>query len=186
MTAMLMLVGICTVARAGSLIDPDHYRGVAADRRAFNVGDSLTVLVLESAQAESKAATGLSDQTALGVNASDPAGSHNLSLGVSGSDDGSGQTARQGQLRAQIGVRVVKVEPHGQLRVRGTQNIVINGESQKITLDGLVRSEDIAPNNTVLSTRLSDAHIEFTGEGVVSDTQDQSIFYRLFHWLGLI
>jgi flagellar L-ring protein precursor FlgH len=49
-----------------------------------------------------------------------------------------------------------------------------------------VRTEDISAANTILSNRISEANIEFTGQGDVSEAQRRSILYRITHWLGLI
>lgn len=173
-------------AANGSLIHPDVYRGIAADRKAYRVGDTLTIIVLEAAQAESQAGTGASSDFDVTASANDGAGSHELGLGVSGSDDGHAQTSRRGRLQAELTARVVSVEPNGLLKVKGVQNIVINGEKQTITVEGTVRQDDIHTDNTVLSTRLSDATIQFTGDGVVTESQKQSIIYRFLNWLGLI
>jgi len=170
----------------GSLIDADHYRAVVADRRAYRVGDTLTVVVLENATAESDAATNVANDSGVGLEAKDPSADRNLGLNVSGNADGTGKTSRQGQLQAQLSVHVTAVGPNDLLHIQGEQTITINGEAQKITVDGLVRTEDIAQDDTVSSTRLSDAKIEFTGNGVVSESQKTGIIYRFFHWLGLI
>lgn len=171
---------------SGSMINPSQYRGIAADRRAFRVGDTLTILVLEAAQAESQADTGAANKFQVQGSLQDGAGTHNVGLGLGGSTDGSGQTSRQGTLQAEMSVRVIAVEPNHLLHVKGEQTIVINGEKQKISIDGLVRDQDIGPNNTVISNRLSDAHIVFEGTGDVGDSQKKNILYRFLNWLGLI
>ena len=107
-------------------------------------------------------------------------------IGLSGQDTGQGNTSRAGMLQAQLAVRVVAVDPNGMLQVRGEQNVVINGERQQFLLTGLVRPEDIAADNTITSTRISDATIEFTGQGDVSEAQRRSVLYRLARWLHLI
>lgn len=186
---LLLNSTLCAAADAapgGSLIDPDQYRGVAADRKAYRVGDTLTVVVMESAQAQSNAATNVANDSGVDVTAKDPSASRGLGLNVSGNADGTGKTSRQGQLQAALSVRVISVEPNNLLHVKGEQTITINGEAQKITVDGMVRTEDIAQNDTILSSRLSDAKIEFTGDGVVSESQKTGVIYRFFHWLGII
>ncbi|HET7370769.1 MAG TPA: flagellar basal body L-ring protein FlgH [Gammaproteobacteria bacterium] len=170
----------------GSLIHPDAYRGIAADRKAYRLGDTLTILVLEAAQAESQAATGASSDFGVAASAHDGVGPRNVGVDISASDDGQGQTSRAGRLQAELTARVIGIESHGLLRIKGAQQIVINGEKQIITVEGLVRQDDIHTNNTVLSTRLSDATITFTGDGVVTESQKHGIIYRFLNWLGLI
>ena len=170
----------------GSMIDPDTYRGLAADRRARKVGDTLTVLVTETASATASANTDANSGVQLGANTQTRLGTHNYGVGLSGGDGGQGQTSRAGTLQAELAVRVVAVERDGMLRVHGEQLVVVNGEKQRFTLTGLVRSEDISANNTILSNRISEANIEFTGHGDVSESQRRSILYRITRWLGLI
>ena len=67
--------------------------------------------------------------------------------------------------------------------IEGRQKIVVNGEEQEIVLTGLVRGEDVAPDNTVLSTFVADAEISFVGTGVVGDKNKPGIITRLFNWL---
>lgn len=184
----LGLVGTTVQAQTnvGSMIDPDAYQGLAADRRAHQLGDTLTVLVTEAARASAGAGTAAGSGVTLGAYTQGRHSTHNYGAGLSGSDTGQGNTSRVGMLQAQLAVRVVEVESDGMLKIRGEQTIVVNGEKQQFALNGLVRSEDIAADNTIASNRISDANIEFTGKGDVSEAQRRSIVYRVARWLHLI
>jgi len=171
---------------SGSMINPDTYRGLAADQRAHQVGDTLTVVVTETARATASANTDADSNTQLGANTQTHNSTHNYALGTTGSDVGQGKTSRAGTLQAQLAVRVVDVEGDGMLRIHGEQTVEVNGEKQQFALTGLVRSEDISATNTILSNRISEANIEFTGHGDVSEAQRRSILYRITRWLGLI
>ena len=94
-----------------------------------------------------------------------------------------GTTTRGGSLQAKMTTRVVEVLPNGVLKIEGRQTIVLNGEEQEIVVSGLVRTRDIGPDNTVLSTYVADAHIAFKGTGILGDNQRQGILTRLFNWL---
>lgn len=170
----------------GSMINADTYRGLAADRRAHQVGDTLTVIVTETARATASANTGADSSVQLGATTKSRYGTHTYGVGTSGNDAGQGQTSRAGTLQAQLAVRVIAVENDGMLRIRGEQVLVVNGEKQQFALNGLVRSEDISATNTILSNRISEAKIEFTGHGDVSEAQRRSVLYRITRWLGLI
>ncbi|RDD81420.1 flagellar basal body L-ring protein FlgH [Dyella tabacisoli] len=168
------------------MVNPDSYRGLAADRRAHLVGDTLTVVVTETAQASASANTDASSGVQLGANTQTYRASHNYGVGLSGSDAGQGRTSRVGMLQAQLTVRVVDLEGDGMLRIRGEQTVVVNGEKQQFALTGLVRAEDISATNVIVSNRISEAKIEFTGQGDVSESQRRSILYRITRWLHLI
>lgn len=171
---------------AGSLIQSDTYRGLVADRRAHRIGDTLTVVIVETASASATANTGNANALQIGARRQTPRRTYPYSIGLTGSDQGQGETSRTGALNAQLTVRVVGVERDGLLRVRGEQTVAVNGEKQRIALEGLVREEDIFAANVIPSNRISDAQIEFTGHGVVSESQRQSIIYRFLKWLRLL
>lgn len=185
---LLVCIGFPVHAQdlSGSMINPDTYRGLAADRRAHQVGDALTVLVTETARATASANTDASGGVQLGANTQTHNGSHTYGLGLNGEDAGQGNTTRAGSLQAQLAVRVVAIEDDGMLRIHGEQTVEINGEKQQFVLGGLVRPEDITSNNTILSNRISDADIQYTGKGDISTAQKHSILYRITRWLGLI
>lgn len=170
----------------GSLIQPDTYRSLVADRRAHRVGDTLTVIVVETASASASANTGDSNSVQVGAVGQTPRHTYPYTLGLSGSDQGQGTTSRAGALQAQLTVRVVGVEPDGLLSIRGEQSVVVNGEKQRIALNGLVREEDILASNIIPSNRISDAQIEFTGKGDVSEAQRRSFVYRFLKWLRIL
>jgi flagellar L-ring protein precursor FlgH len=188
MAIMLGTGGLPAYAQtgSGSMINPDNYRGLAADRRAHQVGDTLTVLVTETARATASANTDASGGVQLGGNAQYHNTTHNYGLGLNGDDAGQGNTTRAGSLQAQLAVRVIGIENDGQLRIHGEQSVEINGEKQQFALTGLVRPEDISPKNTILSNRISEADIHYTGKGDISTAQRHSILYRITRWLGLI
>lgn len=174
------------VPSADSLIQPNNYRGLVADRRAHRIGDTLTVIIVEAASASATANTGAANAVQIGAQGRTPHRTYPYSIGLTGSDQGQGQTSRTGALNAQLTVRVVGIEKDGLLRVRGEQTVVVNGEKQRIALDGLVREEDILASNLIPSNRISDAQIEFTGHGDVSESQRQSIIYRFLKWLRVL
>jgi flagellar L-ring protein precursor FlgH len=92
---------------------------------------------------------------------------------------GAGNTARTGQLTGDIAVRVVREMPNGDMFLEGTKVLLINNEEYHLYISGLVRPTDIAQDNSVLSSRVADAQIEFTGRGDLADQQRRG-------WVGRI
>ncbi len=78
------------------------------------------------------------------------------------------------------------MEANGDLIVKGQQYIVLNGDRQKLSLDGRVRPEDVGADNTVLSSRLSNSHISYVGTGVLADKQRAGVLTRLLSWLRIL
>lgn len=183
---MLAILALPISAHAQSLIDPDGYRSLTGDRRGYQIGETLTVLVVESTRAESSAGTGADSQTSIGGSANTNTSENRFSLGLQGNSDGTGQTSRRGQVRANVSVRIIEKLPEGLLRVTGVQAVTINDERQQIRIDGLVRPDDINYDNTVFSYRLAEAVIDIVGDGVVTDAQKQNIFFRTLKWLRIL
>lgn len=186
MVLLLPLGMVPARAHCQSLIDPSAFRGPAADRRAYRVGDALTIYVLETSRARSQAGTDTDRGADISGGLRSPSTTYDVSLAARGKTKGAAETQRVGELRAQLSVRVVEVEPNGQLRVSGGQTLVVNGEQQRITLSGVVRPEDITAGNVVWSSRLADADVSLSGTGIVSEAQRRSLVSRIFHWLGLL
>lgn len=184
----LLLAGAANAQDAAreSLIDPNQYRGLAADHRAYRVGDIVMINVLEATRAKSQAATEAGSDLDLRVGLAAPSTNYSASLGLGGGNASGAQTTRVGELRTQMSVQVAGVEPNGALRISGEQTLIVNGERQKIRISGLVRREDIDADNAVWSNRIANADIELLGVGVVSESTRQSILYRVFKWLRLM
>jgi flagellar L-ring protein precursor FlgH len=91
---------------------------------------------------------------------------------------GSGQASRQGKLEATLPVRVRRVMPNGDLYVEGTKFVMVGNEEHHIYLSGLVSPRDVSTDNTVDSSRVADAEIEYTGRGDISDQQRQGWMSR--------
>lgn len=170
---------------ADDLYQPTQFKALASDRKAFRVGDNLTVLIYESASMTTTAGTtsDKSDNIALTGKTKRTDGTVNLS--TSNDAGGKGSIQRAGKLQAQVTVTVRAVEPSGLLAVSGDQTIAVNDEKQEIRLEGKVRPSDIAENNTVVSTRLADAKISYIGEGILGDRQRPGVLTKLWNWLGL-
>ncbi|HHA2532463.1 TPA: flagellar basal body L-ring protein FlgH [Stenotrophomonas maltophilia] len=173
-------------AQAQSLVEPERYRALASDHRAYRLGDVITVYVAEATRAKSQAATDASSRLDLGAGLRSPSTDFNADVGLSGSNSGGAQTTRVGELRTQVSVQVVALEPDGSLRIEGAQTLTVNGENQRIRLKGLVRPQDVSAQNTVWSNRIANAELELDGVGIVSESQRQSVIYRFFKWLRLM
>lgn len=189
------LVLACTVAstaQATSLWTAPGSReqGVAADHRAGRVGDILTIIVAENAATSSSQNKSTnSDSSAeaavsqfLFPAAASKFGTHNGALpgfGMSGSSTfkGGGQVSNSQSLNARAAVLVTDVLPNGNLVVAGARKLTFSGETQNVVLHGLIRPADIAAGNTVLSSNVAEARLEFISEGALSNAQKRG-------WLG--
>lgn len=177
---------LASTASADSLFDAQRYRPLVGDPRAIRVGDNLTVVVTEFASVTASARTATDkDGTAAGVirgTNDTKQGSVNLSEDF----NGGGRIERSGKLTAQLTVVVQAIDANGDLHVKGEQEIEVNNEKQTLYVEGRVRQQDIQANNTVLSTRLSDARIRYTGDGLLAEKQRPGVLTRFLSWLRLL
>lgn len=187
-TAFVILVLSLSLGQAGQAqsLYPADKPSMFEDQKAKRPGDLVTVIIVEQAQARQTASTstGKDSEVSVGPGMGVLADLIPL-LRVGGGDSfaADGSTTRGGSLTANITTRVMEVLPNNTMRIEGTQKITINGEEQEIVITGLVRSQDVAPDNTILSTFVADAEIAFLGTGIVADKNNPGIITRLFNWL---
>src|SRR5579872_5223940 len=169
------------------------FADLGRDVRASQVNDLVTIVVAESTSAVASGTTKTQRQssyqnsiTAL-AKATNPTGalanlanmSSNMQL------NGTGTTSRQTSITTTMSARVSAVLPNGYLVVEGTRQINVNSEHQTITVRGVVRPADLAPDNSVPSSRLAQMDIQLDGKGVVGDAIKRPfILYRLL--MGLL
>jgi len=155
-----------------------------ADHQGHAVGDVLTILVVESTQATKATLTKTKSETQNSANSFGRLDFLDVwNLDAQNESLGEGSTARRGDLQARITTRITEVEPNGLLRVEGIRSVRVNGEEEKIVLRGAVRPQDVQSDNTVLSTYLADASIEYSGEGVLASAERPGLLTRLFNWV---
>lgn len=171
---------------AVNLFDEDLYRPLIADRKAILPGDVLTVIVLETSNAQTSAdlSSHKNIKTALDVGYNGD--KQQVAFNLEGKGDAGAKTGRNGKIKAALTVRIKEVFPNNTYLVEGIQMITINGEQQRISLRGIVRAEDISSQNTILSTRLAQAHITYAGAGSVSNAQNRNYIYKLLSFIGLV
>lgn len=192
---LLALAGTAAPARAQSLwVDQSS---LVADHRARAVGDVLTVVVDERASANRQGETTLTKDSELDVNVGRPSAGGRPIRGISkllpflfssdlNSDfSGKGTNVRSDRVSFQISVRVMKVLENGNLLIEGRRSVVVGQETQNLVLSGIVRPQDVAPDNTVSSAFVADAEVRLDGRGIISEKQKPGFFGRLFDWLGL-
>jgi flagellar L-ring protein precursor FlgH len=142
--------------------------------RNFQVGDVITVLLNESTQA---ARTQNGTITRDSSNSLVPTGMQTYAAGVGGlmkginltggsvSNKGTGAADQQASLNGSVAVAVVEVMPNGNLVLRGEKQLALTEGTEVIQVAGIIRPEDVAPNNTVQSRRLANAQIAYRGTG---------------------
>lgn len=184
------------------------------DQRARAVNDIVTITIVEKSSSSRTAKTKVSDSTSRTAQVNkaptildpisgkvikplvDPIFGYerpstmlqnrlNVDLESSAAHEGKGNIDRTDNVSGQIAARVVKVLDNGNLVIEGRRAVLVNDETQVITISGVVRPQDISGSNTVLSSQIADAEIQLVGRGVLADAQKRGILYRLLDWLKL-
>lgn len=184
----------------GSIYQAGFETNLYDDRKAYRVGDIITITLSERTQASKSAGSDMSkDSTANigltslfggGVSLNNPNGSLNplqaddlsLDVGYSGTRSTQGDSAanQSNSLSGSITVTVAEVLPNGILAVRGEKWMTLNTGDELVRIAGMVRADDIATDNTVASTRIANARITYSGTGAFADASQPGWFDRFF------
>lgn len=178
---LIVMATSCAVC-AESLYDANAYQALINDHRAKKIGDSVVVLVYESATATNETDTKRNKSASLNLNATDNHNSIGGKLNNSSDEEGGGVERRSGQVVARVSATVIDILPSGELVIRGKQFISLNSESQTIQVEGRIRPMDIDTSNSIISTRIADAKIDFVGQGLLSAREKPGILTRIFNW----
>jgi flagellar L-ring protein precursor FlgH len=167
-------------------------RSMFADRKASSTGDILTIVIAESAVAQStQSKTSERDSSvddAIAKFVYTGLGTHkgelpSLSLAGKASYSGGGAVNNSQSLTARAAVLVSDVLPNGNLVIEGVRIVTFSGETQYVVLHGVVRRDDIARDNTIVSTNIADAHVEFYAEGQLTDAQKRGWLTKVYEKL---
>jgi len=181
----LVLSPLTSVSAMSLWSDAGSTINMYGDRKAHAVGDTLTVIISENSSAKRAGTAANSKTSSTNMNAGVGIFSVLTNASASNSDDFSanGSIANTNSVNARMTVQVIEIKPNGNLIITGTQSIKQNGEEQKITVSGTVRTEDISASNTVLSSSIGDAVIKVEGKGPIANKQRQGIISQLFNFL---
>ncbi|WP_410473359.1 flagellar basal body L-ring protein FlgH [Guyparkeria sp. TX1] len=172
----------------GAIFQTGQVDNMFADSRPYRVGDILTVVLEERMQASKSAQTSTGKSQETGITPPNVLGLtgpaiERLNAQISGERDfaGDGESSQQNTLNGQITVTVARVLSNGNLVIRGQKWIGINQGSEFIKLAGMVRPQDIAADNTIMSTRVANAQIAYGGEGVINESNNMGWLARFFN-----
>lgn len=183
-----------TTARADSIwpTNGQSPRGMFADRKAGFAGDIITIVVSESVAAQNSQSKSSNRESSmedaiqkfifsgLAAHRGEMPG---LSLSGKSNYSGGGETSNSQSLSSRAAVLVTDVLPNGNLVIEGVRVVRFSGETQYVVLHGLVRPDDIARDNTVISSNIADARVEFYAEGALTDAQKRGWLAKAYEKL---
>ncbi len=171
----------------GAIFQAGYSRPMFEDRRARFVGDTITIKITESTTASAKnsnkldksnsqkasisALAGLPGQSLLGMN-----------LGATSSTafSGKGEAANNNAFSGSITATVIDVMPNGNLLVSGEKQLSIGQEQEFVRLSGVVNPSFVDFSNSVDSSKVADARIEYKSAGQISEGQMMGWLARFF------
>jgi len=174
----------------GAIYQAGQQMELFADLKARRVGDVLTITLNESTTGSKAAITKTAKTTTVADSAPTIFGQSMtlrgrpvLSTTLNGADsfDGEGSSTQSNSLVGSLTVTVVGVQGNGNLIVQGDKTLKLNQGDEYIHISGVIRTADIATNNTVTSDKLADAKISYSGKGTVDSSNRMGWLARFFN-----
>lgn len=162
-------------------------RPLFEDRRARHVGDTITINLVErtTAQKSANATAARNSTMAGGITGISrlPLGGLaglNVEAGADSDFSGKGAAAANNAFNGTITVTVIDVYPNGNLLVSGEKMLAINQGNEFIRFSGVINPNNVSAANTVQSTQVADARIEYRGSGFIDESNTMGWLQRFF------
>ena len=174
-----------SLAQAEDLYRNSNWPAMSADQKASSVGDLITVAIFQAAESSNLQQNSSRKKTEAGGSIDGFGAEESVGIEFGGGYSGRGEVRRADRLVATLTVTVREVLPNGDFVIGGEQWLRVNGERTRVGVQGRIRRADISGQNSVLSSRIADAMIDYDGRGFVSRSAKPSIVNRIFSFLGL-
>jgi len=173
----------------GSLYQEVNGLSLFGDRKAHFVGDVITIMLSESTVSKKSSNVNVKKDNNTSFNGGALLGNVPTLKGMDfetnmsqnrkfGGNSGADQS---NSLQGNITVTVAEIMPNGNLVVRGEKWMTLNSGDEFIRISGIARPDDVAPDNTILSTRLANAKISYSGTGTLADSQNMGWLAKFFN-----
>ncbi|WP_332674084.1 flagellar basal body L-ring protein FlgH [Aromatoleum sp.] len=172
----------------GAIFQANQARPLFEDRRARHVGDTLTINLVESTTAQKAANSSATRDSSIsgGITAASRVplaglAGMNVEAGIDSEFSGKGASAANNRFNGTISVTVIDVYPNGNLLVSGEKQVAINQGNEFIRFSGVVNPTMVTAANTVQSTQIADARIEYKGSGYIDESNQMGWLQRFFN-----
>jgi flagellar L-ring protein precursor FlgH len=173
----------------GSLFKAHYVNNIYSDSKAHRVGDIISVILSESTQANKNAKTELKKANSASLDPIVGLGGAAINFkgdaiqfGLNQKSDfkGDAKTNQGNSLNGNISVHVLRVLTNGNLMIRGEKWMTLNNGDEYIRLTGVIRAQDISSSNTIVSSKVANARIQYAGTGAFAEAQEQGWFSKFF------
>jgi len=178
------------IVPTGSLFKANYVNNIYSDSKAHRVGDIIAVILSESISAKKNAKTELKKSnnalldpiTGFGGRAIGIDGDA-IQFGLNQTSDfkGDSKSDQGNSLSGNISVHVLRVLSNGNLMIRGEKWMTLNNGDEYVRLTGVIRAQDISSSNTILSSKVANARIQYAGTGTFADVQQQGWLTKFFN-----
>lgn len=177
------------VVPTGSLFRTNYVNNIYSDSKAHRVGDIISVILSENTQAQKNAKTELKKENSNtlnpiiglgGTNATFKGDSIQFAIDQDSDFKGDSKSNQSNSLSGNISVHVLRVLPNGNLMIRGEKWLTLNNGDEYIRLTGIIRPQDITSANTIISSKVANARIQYSGTGTFAEVQEQGWLSKFF------
>jgi len=170
----------------GAIFTTASFSNPYGSQKAGRVGDVLTVQLVENTSAQKAASTEASKSSSVDGGASLLFGGTGAGfLGIEAENDqefkGDGKSSINNRVQGNISVTVAQVLPNGNLMIRGEKLLTINQGTEFVRLSGVIRPQDVGPDNSVPSNRIANARIVYGSGGAIADANQMGWLSRFFN-----
>ena len=173
----------------GAIYQEHIQTGLFDDLNAKNIGDVITIVINENTTAAMKANTSATKDNTVDLPSPKLAGETvtkdgkeimNNEFTGDREFNGQGNSQQNSNMTGILSVTVAKVLPNRNLVVKGEKLVTLNQAEEFIRFSGIIRPQDIAPDNTVESTRVADVRVIYSGDGPISEANKMGVLGRFF------
>ncbi|MBI2423465.1 MAG: flagellar basal body L-ring protein FlgH [Candidatus Hydrogenedentes bacterium] len=196
---------IAAPAWGDSLFNQEASKGgtlVSQKVSRFEVGDIITVMVRESLNADTSAETNTDKKNKIDMQAPiaanpllvgnppegpgifNPGELPNVDIETKNKAQNTGSTSRKNTLTTSISCFVTQIFPNGNVELRGEKRVTVNRDDSIIEIVGIVRSKDVTPENTVLSSQVANAQVMVKGKGPLWNNQRRGLLTKFLDWFS--
>ncbi len=178
-----------SIIPTGSLFRPNYVNNIYSDSKAHRVGDIISVILNESTQAQKNAKTEMKKENSAkldpivglgGLPVNFKSGAIQFGYNQESDFKGDSKSNQGNSLNGNISVHVLRVLPNGNLMIRGEKWMSLNNGDEYIRLTGIIRAQDISSGNTIISSKIANARIQYAGTGTFADVQEQGWLSKFF------
>ncbi len=174
---------------------------LVTDHRANKVGDIITVLIIDSSSVSQKTTSSRNRASAINLevtNWTQPKFYHGLRSSVNSTTKGNmpiygmdgaatysggGTYSGSYNIQTQVTTKIIEVLPNKNMVIEGLSEVMVNTEKNTVAVSGVIRPEDISPNNTILSTQVADAKVRLLGKGPIQNKTKAGVFEKILDFI---